>query len=383
MSFEDGAITSVRDTGEPAARRWWLFHGTGEPADAELRWPQAPPWRRFAAPPVDAPPPPEDDEEISRLRGEMAAMLLTPAQIAAVNVALLLRRPILVTGVPGSGQAGLAHLIARELHLGRVLRWTVNRRTTLRDGVNDFDALGLASAALQQRADQPVVEPGGSPSARRSVKGHLADLLGHDAERRPPDSLSVHRHVRLGPLGTALLPRARPRMLLIDRLDRGGHDLADDVLDVLDEGRAVVPELARLPPTAGPLPVAVDDPGAHALLDAGIIQCAEPPVVVITSSGERAFLPAFHDRCVHVRMPEPSRARLQTLVESRYGTVPRVATLLARFDKRRSAGAELTIDQLLDAIHLAAAGVLDDDSAGLALDAVWGSASGDPAAGLL
>ncbi|KJE20834.1 hypothetical protein FF36_04882 [Frankia torreyi] len=382
MSFDDGRIMLEPDAEGPGARRWWLFHGTGEPPDADLQWPPAPPWRRFAGPVVDGPPPPEDDEEISRLRGEVSAMLLTPAQVSAVNVALLLRRPILVTAAPGSGQAGLAHLIARELRLGRVLRWSVNRHTTLRDGVHDFDALGLASAAIQLRADQPVVEPGAPPGTRRSVKGHLADLLGHDAERRPPDSLPVHRYVRLGPLGTALLGRTRPRVLLIDRLDRSGYDLPDDVLDVLDEGRAVVPELARLPPTTGPLPVAVDDPGAHALLDAGIIQCAEPPVVVITSSGERDFSPTFHGRCVHLRMPAPSRTRLQTVAESRYGAVPGVAALIARFDKRRSAGAELTIDQLLDALHLAAAGVLDDDSTGLALDAVWGGAADDPSAGL-
>ena len=40
----------------------------------------------------------------------------------AVNIALLLEQPLLVTGEPGTGKTQLAYSIASELNLGEVLR---------------------------------------------------------------------------------------------------------------------------------------------------------------------------------------------------------------------------------------------------------------------
>ncbi|CAJ58919.1 conserved hypothetical protein [Frankia alni ACN14a] len=351
----------------PDAPPWWLFRGTGEPVDGKLPWPPAPAWRRFPAPAHEGAAPPGDDDAIARHRRAIAALLLGPEQIAAVNVGLLLRRPLLVTGPPGMGGAGLAQLIARELRLGRVLRWTVNSRTTLREGIYDYDVLGVAHSALLERPTEPAGEAGGLSGPRGSVGDHLAD---RPAAGSPP----VPRHIRLGPLATALLPRVRPRVLLVDRFDRCGHDLPDDLLDVIEEGRVVVPELARLPSADGPFRVAVDDPGGHAEVGDGVVACAEFPVMVITSNGERDFSPAFRRRCVAVQLPEPSRDELEALVAAEFGADSRAAALVERFENSRGAGAELTVDHLFDALHLASAGVLDEDAA-RTLDAVWGRES--------
>ncbi|WP_239342122.1 MoxR family ATPase [Frankia sp. CiP3] len=351
--------------GGPGAPGWWLFRGSGAPADVDRPWPAAPAWRRFGAP-ADVPPPPsEDDDPLAAHRRTVAAALLGPDQIRAVNVALALRRPILVTDPDGVVGGGLAHLIARELRLGRVLRWFPNSRSTVRDGVYEYDAIG---AALRLRG--VAAEAAGLAGVRRSLREQVA-------ERRAASQQPAPSFVRLGPLGTALLPRPRPRVLLIDRLDRSGYELPDDLLEVIEGGRAVVPELAGLPTSDGPVAVAVDDPGRFTALTGGVIQCAEFPVIVITSNGDRAFSSAFRRRCVHVQPPESSDEDLRKLLRHLFGSAPWAADLVDRFEKTRDPDGRPTVDRLLEAAHLATQGLLDEDGA-RTLDAVWGAAGPAP-----
>src|SRR5205814_7161668 len=72
---------------------------------------------------------------------------------------------------------------------------------------------------------------------------NLEHLSGGTAHA--PDDIG--RYVRLGPLGTALLPRLRPRVLLIDEIDKSDIDLPNDLLHVFEEGSFEIPELVRLP----------------------------------------------------------------------------------------------------------------------------------------
>ena len=64
----------------------------------------------------------------------------------AVNAALHLRRPLLLSGGPGSGKSTLVDLIAAELELGSVLRWHITSKSTLNDGLYEYDALGRLHA---------------------------------------------------------------------------------------------------------------------------------------------------------------------------------------------------------------------------------------------
>src|SRR5690348_16255184 len=111
---------------------WQLYTGTAEPHDLQV--PAAPPWRRFGGVPQPARPVTTDPPD-------GATFQATRPTVDAVNAALHLRRPLLLTGRPGSGKSSLIESVARELRLGPVLRWHVTSRSTLQDALYRYDAV--------------------------------------------------------------------------------------------------------------------------------------------------------------------------------------------------------------------------------------------------
>jgi MoxR-like ATPase len=206
-----------------------------------------------------------------------------PAVIDTVNLALRLRRPILVTGVPGTGKTSLATSIAHELGLGPVLEWLITSRSTVRDGLYQYDALGRVSDMT------------------------LAEKAGRDAKALQTAARDIGRYVTLGPLGDALLPRAKPRVLLIDEIDKCDMDLPGDLLHVLDRGSFEIPELVR----EAEKDIKVRRAGAETEEEStvwvhnGRVRCHEFPIVVITSNEDRDFSAAFQRRCLPIRLQPP------------------------------------------------------------------------------
>jgi hypothetical protein len=79
------------------------------------------------------------------------------------------------------------------------------------------------------------------------------------------------QYLRLGPLGTAMLPADRPRVLLIDELDKSDVDLPNDLLNVFEEGRYDIPQMTRLPESMPRVPVMTADPDRKATIERGQI----------------------------------------------------------------------------------------------------------------
>ncbi len=294
-------------------QHWWIFRG---PKPLK-QLPEAPPWRRFSRE-TDS----KDDEHF-----EAGAK-----EIELVNAALYLRRPLLVTGKPGVGKTSLTYAVARELGLGKVLRWSITTQSTLRDGLYRYDAI----ARLQDTS----LEGGGKP---------------------PP----IGNYLRLGPLGTAFAESDRPRVLLIDEIDKSDIDLPNDLLHIFEEGEFEIPELARLPREQSTVRIlphnAPSDADAERdgiAIERGKVRCREFPLVVMTSNGEREFPPAFLRRCLHLKIDPPDHGKLVKILRAHLDLgdeeIGRLDGLIADFLKRRNEDKQdLAADQLLNAVFLA------------------------------
>ena len=137
---------------DAARNPWWVFTGSDTDRDPNAlnlplleKLPEPPPWRRF--------------EHLDRERA--LTFLPETEHIDKINAALYLRRPLLITGNPGTGKTTLVYAVARELGLGQVLRWSITSRSSLEDGLYEYDAVArLHDSYLES---QPRQSSSGAP----------------------------------------------------------------------------------------------------------------------------------------------------------------------------------------------------------------------------
>ncbi|KOP23035.1 AAA family ATPase [Hapalosiphon sp. MRB220] len=324
-----------------------IFKGSGQEQfkpEEPLPLPPAPTWRRA--------------ERRKEERGK--TFQVRPQEIEMVNAALYLRRPLLVTGKPGTGKTSLAYAVAHELGMGEVLYWPITTRTTLRDGLYLYDAISRLQDANSSR-------PRDENSAERNDRFE-----------------NIGNYIRLGPLGTALVPAKKPRILIVDEIDKSDIDLPNDLLYVFEEGTFEIPELVRIENIKSDVEVrtAYKDEQEFTFNDdykvkagktkiiGGKVVCEEFPLMILTSNGERDFPAPFLRRCVRLTMEEPDKNRLGQIVnahlqqqveqdtkDNKQISVPSavdIQKLIEDFDTKRSerSRGDLATDQLLNAVYL-------------------------------
>ncbi|EYF02695.1 ATPase associated with various cellular activities, AAA_5 [Chondromyces apiculatus DSM 436] len=170
---------------------------------------------------------------------------------AAVNCALVLERPLLVKGEPGTGKTLLAESIAQGLGM-ELIPWHVKSTTRAQDGLYVYDTV--------QRL--------------------------YDSRFGDGDVRDIKRYIKLGPLGRAFAAPQRV-VLLIDEVDKADLEFPNDLLHELDRMRFRVLETNEE------------------------IAAKERPVVIITSNNEKELPDAFLRRCVFhfIDFPEPEFMR--------------------------------------------------------------------------
>lgn len=293
---------------------WMLFQGTGDKKTRPVKkWPEPPPWRNF-----------QQKETKKDDRGE--TFIAPPGLAEMVNAALYLRRPLLLTGKPGTGKSSVAYAVAYELELGAVLRWPITSRSTLLEGLYRYDAIGRLQEANLGKARE---------------------------SNEPPD---IGDYLSLGPLGTAFYDsKDKPRVLLIDEIDKSDIDLPNDLLNIFEEGEFEIPELVRY--NKSEVLVRLFDSETKdekQLIKNGKVECGHFPIVILTSNGEREFPPALLRRCLRLDLAPPDKNELSRIVEAHLGPElsAKASDLIDRFLKRRREEGHLSNDQLLNAIFL-------------------------------
>ena len=189
-------------------------------------------------------------ETFARFRGTQT-YLTNDSLEAAVNCALVLERPLLVKGEPGTGKTLLAEAIAESLSMP-IIRWHVKSTTRAQDGLYVYDT-------VQRLYDS------------RFGDGEVGD---------------IRRYIKKGPLGRSFEAEERT-VLLIDEVDKADLEFPNDLLHELDRMRFRVDE--------------TNDE----------VVAKHRPVVVITSNNEKELPDAFLRRCVFhfIDFPEPELMR--------------------------------------------------------------------------
>lgn len=210
------------------------------------------------------------------------------------------------------------------------MKWPITSRSTLQQGLYQYDAIGRLQESQLSLAQ--------------------AQAKGTQGQYEPPE---IGRYIKLGPLGTALLPTETPRALLIDEIDKSDLDLPSDLLHVFEDGEYSIPELERLPEEQKIISVK-DYDGNEAIIRQGRVPCTAFPFVVLTSNGDREFPAPFLRRCLQYKMAAPDETKLKEIVRAHFaGQLPAHSEeIVTRFLQTKQEKGLLATDQLLNAICL-------------------------------
>ncbi len=184
-----------------------------------------------------------------------ASYLTNPALATAVQCALVLEKPLLVRGEPGTGKTLLAEAVAEALDLD-LITWHVKSTTRAQEGLYHYDTV------------------------QRLYDSRFGD---HDVR-------DIADYIHLGPMGRAF-KSGRRVVLLIDEIDKADLEFPNDLLHELDRMRFTISETGET------------------------VEAEHRPVVVITSNAEKELPDAFLRRCVFHFIDFPDRDLMARIVD--------------------------------------------------------------------
>lgn len=203
--------------------------------------------------------------------------------LEAINTAILLGQPLLLTGEPGCGKTEVGNFVAWKLGLPEALRFDIKSTTTARDLFYIPDTIARFHAAQERDKD---VDP------MRFITFQalgLAILYANEPSAVAP-FLPTEQH-----------PGRRRSVVLIDEIDKASLDVPNDLLMEVENMQFYVPEISKT--------IKADK--------------ALRPIVIITSNSDRMLPGPFLRRCIYYDLPFPTRDELKRIAEARISDLPK------------------------------------------------------------
>lgn len=176
----------------------------------------------------------------------------------AVNAAVVLQRPLLIKGEPGTGKTMLAEEVAKALGMP-LIGWHIKSTTKAQQGLYEYDAVS------------------------RLRDSQLGDDKVHD----------INNYIKRGKLWDAFTSEERA-VLLIDEVDKADIEFPNDLLLEIDKMEFHVYETGER------------------------VVAKNRPVVIITSNNEKELPDAFLRRCFFHFINFPDRDTMQQIVDVHY-----------------------------------------------------------------
>jgi len=315
---------------------WWVYDGTEKSEEEEKTVD-----KRFATVLKNVPKWRDKSEE-NRNHNAEAFIPLSDELLNAVNSAIYLRRPLLVTGDPGIGKSSLAKSIAHRLLKTEPLVWQITSKSVLQDALYSYDALARLHVIQMKKLYHELKENDKEVEAYGKI------------------STGIENYLKLKTLGTAFCSKEKPMVVLIDEIDKSDIDLPNDLLHIFEEQAFEIDELKRMKFEEGKEPKIEDVFCNPQEIKDGKVICQHFPIIIMTSNGEREFPPAFLRRCISVEMKldesrEKQIEQLSQMVTAHFGAEGMgddIEKIIESFVNEKGSDKLLANDQLLNAIHL-------------------------------
>lgn len=181
--------------------------------------------------------------------------------MAAVNVARVLEKPLLVKGEPGTGKTMLAQAISEALNMDLYI-WNIKSTTKAQDGLYVYDTI------------------------QRLYDGQFGEEGVDD----------IKKYIKLGKLGEAFKSEKQV-ILLIDEIDKADLEFPNDLLWELDKMEFYIPETKET------------------------IKAKTRPIVIITSNAEKELPDAFLRRCIFHYITFPDKDQMDEIVRVHFDNI--------------------------------------------------------------
>lgn len=181
--------------------------------------------------------------------------------MASVNIAVALKKPLLIKGEPGTGKTMLAQAVANSMNK-KLIIWNIKSTTKAQEGLYTYDTI------------------------QRLYDGQFGEEGVDD----------IARYIKLGKLGEAFEAEEQV-VLLIDEIDKADLEFPNDLLWELDQMEFYIHETKRT------------------------VKAKHRPIVIITSNAEKELPDAFLRRCIFHYIDFPNQELMEEIVKTHFPNV--------------------------------------------------------------